>query len=79
MSSVQGCRNQEERGLSAPQFLANQSTLSKPGGQIMATTLLGAPPPRFSDLLTALVCKSSFSATIATKGFENGYKWIMYV
>ena len=36
-----------------PQFLADQLTLSKSGGQIMPTTLLSAPPG-FSDLPTAL-------------------------
>ena len=37
-----------------PQFLSEQLTLSQPGGQIMPTTVLQAPP-KFSDLATALV------------------------
>ena len=31
-------------GAIAPQFLAEQLTLSQPGGQIMPTTVLRAPP-----------------------------------
>ena len=31
-------------GALAPQFLADQLTLSQPGGHIMPTTLLRAPP-----------------------------------
>ena len=31
-------------GALAPQFLAKQLTLSQPGGQIMPTTVLQAPP-----------------------------------
>ena len=32
------------RGALAPQFLVEQLTLSQPGGQIMPTTVLRAPP-----------------------------------
>ena len=41
-------------GFSSSQFLAEQLTLSQPGGQIMPTKVLGTPPPGFSDLATAL-------------------------
>ena len=40
--------------LAPTQCLAEQLTLSQPGGQIMLTTVLQAPPPKFSDLATAL-------------------------
>jgi hypothetical protein len=33
-----------------PQFLAEQLTLSQPGGQIMPTTVLQAPPTDFQTL-----------------------------
>ena len=33
-----------------PQFLAEQLTLSQPGGQIMPTTVLRASPPDFQIL-----------------------------
>ena len=41
-----------------PQVLAEHLNLSQPVGQIMPNTLLRAtpPPPRFSDLPTALIC-----------------------
>ena len=43
-------------GAIAPQFLAEQLTLSQPGGQIIPTTTYYEPhpPPGFSDLATAL-------------------------
>ena len=44
----------EPGGSTALQIFTDQVTLSQPGGQIMPTTLLLAPPPRFSDLPTAL-------------------------
>ena len=48
----------------APQVLAEQLTLSQPGGQIMPTTELRAPfpPPGFSDLATALYRFQSLSS-----------------
>ena len=50
---LQGCCKRGAEGASAPQFLAKQLTLSQPGGQIMPTTVIQAPPG-FSDLATAL-------------------------
>ena len=42
---LQGCRKRRAEGASAPpQFLAKQLTLSQPGGQIIPTTVLRAPP-----------------------------------
>ena len=41
--SNQGCRKRGAGGALAPQFLAEQLTLSQPGGQIMPTTVLRAP------------------------------------
>ena len=38
-----------------PQFLAEQLTLSQPGGQIMPTVKCTEYPPGFSDLPTALM------------------------
>ena len=52
--NVQGCRKRRAGGALAPQFVAEQLTLSQPGGQIMPTIVLQAPPPGFSDLATAL-------------------------
>ena len=40
-------------GALAPQFLAKQLILSQPGGQILPTTVLRAPPG-ISDLATGL-------------------------
>ena len=37
-------------GVLEPQSLAKQLTLSQPGGQIMPTTVLQAPPPDFQTL-----------------------------
>ena len=37
-------------GALAPQFLTKQLTLSQPGGQIMPTTVIQAPPPDFQTL-----------------------------
>ena len=42
--SNQGCRKRGAGGALAPQFLAEQLTLSQPGGQIMPTTVLWALP-----------------------------------
>ena len=50
----QGRRKWGAEGALAPKFLAKQLTLSQPGGQIMPTTVLRAPPPGFLDLATAL-------------------------
>ena len=38
----------------APHFLADHLTLSQPGGYIIPTQYYVPPPPRFSDLATAL-------------------------
>ena len=43
------------RGLEPPQFLAEQLTLSRPGGQIMPTVKCTEYPSGFSDLPTALI------------------------
>ena len=54
--SLQGRRKGGTLGASAPpQFLAEQLTLSQPGGQTMPTTVIQAPPPGFSDLAMALL------------------------
>ena len=47
--TLQGCRKRGGCGGFNPQFLAEQLTLSQPGGgeQIMPTTVLQAPPPDF--------------------------------
>ena len=42
-------------GAVAPQFLAEQLTLSQPGGQIMPTTVLQAPPD-FQTLRRPCIC-----------------------
>jgi hypothetical protein len=36
--------------------LAKQLALSQPGGEIMPTTVIQAPPPGFSDHATTLRC-----------------------
>ena len=41
---MQGRRKVGAGGALAPQSLAEQLTLSQPGGQIMPTTVLRAPP-----------------------------------
>ena len=41
--SYQGCRNRGGWSPPPPQFLADQLTLSQPGGQVMPPTLLSAP------------------------------------
>ena len=53
--TLQACRRWGAGGPQAPQFLADQLTLSQPGGQIMPTTVIQAPPHGFSDLATALI------------------------
>ena len=54
LSQLQG-RRKQGGGHMPPQFLADQSTLYQPGGQIMPTTFLPAPL-KISDLPTALSC-----------------------
>ena len=51
-----------------PQFLADQLTLSQPGGHI--TTC----PPGFSDLATALVCPTMTPSTCAYDLIHSGFK-----
>ena len=41
---MQGCRKRGAEGASAPQYLDKQLTLSQPGGQIIPSTVLPAPP-----------------------------------
>ena len=53
-------------GARSPQFLADQLTLSQPDGQIMPTTLLLAPPTRFSDLPTSLHIAQVELVTVAS-------------
>ena len=47
---MQGRRNGRTLGASAPQCLAEQLTLSQPGGQIMPTTVLQGVPTRYDIL-----------------------------
>ena len=42
-------------------FLAKQLTLSQPGGQIIPTTVLQAPPPNFQTLRRAWVKRSLYT------------------
>ena len=53
MYILQARRKWGAGGALAPQFLAKQLTLSQPGGQIMPTTVIQAPPG-FSDLAKAM-------------------------
>ena len=55
----QKCRNRGGRGVQTPQILANQLTLSQPGGADYAHQSNTRPPPthRFSDLPTYLLIR----------------------
>ena len=57
---MQGRRKVGAEGSLAPQYLADQLTLSRSGGTHYPHAVLLAPPPGFSDFATALYALFSY-------------------